>query len=324
MNDDPTHRLYLDALEEALAETAAGDAPPQAPLRPLTLTAARARRRPAASVSGWTAPFAGRIAAMDALLGEAGEDDWGRETVEGWTLQELLAHLAAKDGLVALSAGAPVLGPPVIADEALARTAELQEYERRRVPEQTRRDWRAQADALCRHLAPLPPETPMTVSGFTMPVADHLLARMLETWIHTADAAGAAGVRLPDPVPGHIEPTADLCVRLMPLTMLMRGHAVAEGRAVRLVLTGHGGGSWHVPLHPGGRAVREGGPAGAAATGRDTRGGGPADATVTCDVIEFCFLVGGRGEPARFAAGVEGDAGLARDLLHAAPALSGP
>ncbi|MBG0832783.1 maleylpyruvate isomerase family mycothiol-dependent enzyme [Planomonospora sp. ID67723] len=307
MNNDPTRRLYLDALAESLEEIAVEA--PKASLRPLTLTAARVRRRPAASVSGWTAPFAGRIAAMDALLGEVGEQDWGRETVEGWTLQELLAHLAAKDGLVALSVGAPVLGPPVTVDEALARTAELQEYERRRVPEQTRRDWRAQADALCRHLAPLAPGAPVEVSGFTLPARDHLLARALETWIHTSDAAGVAGLRVPDPVPEHITATADLCVRLMPLTMLASGHEVPEGRAVRLVLTGPGGGRWHVPLHPGGRAAR---------------GDGPADATVTCDVVEFCFLVGGRAAPAGLAAEVEGDPGLARDLLHAAPALSGP
>ncbi|GGS97233.1 hypothetical protein GCM10010156_64320 [Planobispora rosea] len=312
MNDDPTPRLYLDALEET-AET------PRTSLRPLLLTAARARRRPAAAVSGWTAPYAGRIAAMDALLGQVGEDDWHKETVEGWTLQELLAHLAAKDGLVALAVGAPVLGPPVTVDEALARTAELQEHERRRAPGQTRRDWRTQADALCRHLAALPPDTPASVGGFPMPAVDHILARALETWLHTADAAGAVGVTLPQPVPEHITPTADLCARLMPLTMRVSGHTVAEGRAVRLVLTGPGGGRWHVPLHRHGKAVREGDVnAGAGA------GGAPADATITCDVAEFCFLVGGRGEADTFAAEVEGDSGLARDLLRAAPALSGP
>ncbi|GIH94058.1 maleylpyruvate isomerase family mycothiol-dependent enzyme [Planobispora siamensis] len=302
MNDDPTRRLYLDALME-------GTEPPETSLRPLVLTAARARRRPAAATSGWTAPFAGRIAAMDAVLGEATDQDWGRQVVEGWTLQELLAHLAAKDGLVSLSVDAPVLGPPVTVNEGLARTAELQEYERRRAPDQTRRDWRTQADALCRHLASVAPDTPSETGGFTMPVVDHLLARGLETWIHTADAAGVLGVSLPHPVPGHVEVTADLCARLMPLAMRLSGHRVPEGRAVRLALTGPGGGLWHVPLHLGGRAVR---------------GDGPAEATVTCDVVEFCFLVGGRGDPGGFAAGVEGDAGLARELLHAAPALSGP
>ncbi|GIH78804.1 maleylpyruvate isomerase family mycothiol-dependent enzyme [Planobispora longispora] len=322
MNDDPARRLYLDALTEA-AEV------PRTSLRPLLFTAARARRRPAVAASGWTAPYAGRIAAMDALLAEVDEDDWHKETVEGWTLQELLAHLAAKDGLVALAVGAPVLGPPVTVDEALARTAQLQEYERRREPGQTRRDWRAQADALCRHLAALPPDTPADVSGFPMAAADHLLGRALETWLHTADAAGVVGIAVPDPVPEHIAPTADLCVRVMPVTMRVSGHAVPEGRAVRLVLTGPGGGRWHVPLHPGGRAVREDGAAGGtgldgASAGGIGTDGASADATITCDVVEFCFLVGGRGEPATFAAEVEGDSALARDLLHAAPALSGP
>nr|BFE82240.1 hypothetical protein GCM10020093_048410 [Planobispora longispora] len=265
---------------------------------------------------------------MDALLAEVDEDDWHKETVEGWTLQELLAHLAAKDGLVALAVGAPVLGPPVTVDEALARTAQLQEYERRREPGQTRRDWRAQADALCRHLAALPPDTPADVSGFPMAAADHLLGRALETWLHTADAAGVVGIAVPDPVPEHIAPTADLCVRVMPVTMRVSGHAVPEGRAVRLVLTGPGGGRWHVPLHPGGRAVREdgaaGGPGWTAPRPGDRDGrrlGRRHDHLRRGRVL---LPGGGRGEPATFAAEVEGDSALARDLLHAAPALSGP
>ncbi|WP_425569014.1 maleylpyruvate isomerase N-terminal domain-containing protein [Nonomuraea salmonea] len=97
---------------------------------------------------------------MDALLASAVDDDWSRVIVEGWTLQELVAHLAAKDGLVAASVGAPVLGPPIEAADSLGRTHDVQAYERARSPEQTRRDWRAQADALCRHLAELPPATP--------------------------------------------------------------------------------------------------------------------------------------------------------------------
>jgi uncharacterized protein (TIGR03083 family) len=295
---DPVERLYLDAIME-------DPAVPARSLRPQLLAGARARRRPAAPTALWAQPYAGRVAAMDALLASAVDDDWSRVIVEGWTLQELVAHLAAKDGLLASSVGAPVLGPPLGATDSLGRTADVQAYERARSPEQTRRDWRAQADALCRHLADLEPTTSATLDGMDAVVSDHILARCLETWVHTDDAARTAGIRLPDPVPEHVHPTADLCARLLPWTMLLSG-TDGTGRTLGLTLTGAGGGDWQVPL-------------GVA----DTRPGTP-EAHITADVKTFCFLLGGRGDPADFPAEVAGDLGLARDVLIAAPALSGP
>ncbi|MET8868495.1 maleylpyruvate isomerase family mycothiol-dependent enzyme [Nonomuraea sp. NPDC004580] len=295
---DPVERLYLDAMME-------DPAVPAHSLRPQLLAGARARRRPAAPTAGWAQPYAARVAAMDALLASAVDDDWSRVIVEGWTLQELVAHLAAKDGLVAASVGAPVLGPPIEAADSLGRTHDVQAYERARSPEQTRRDWRAQADALCRHLAELPPTTPATLDGMEIAVRDHVLARGLETWIHTADAARTARVRLPDPLPEHIHPTADLCARLLPWTMLLSG-LDGSGRTLLLTLTGPGGGEWRVAL-----GVEDAGP-------------GEPDAHITADVVAFCFLLGGRGDPADFPADLEGDLSLARDVLTTAPALSGP
>ncbi|MGW2153489.1 maleylpyruvate isomerase family mycothiol-dependent enzyme [Nonomuraea sp. NPDC001699] len=295
---DPVERLFLDALME-------DPAVPVGSLRPQLLAGARARRRPAAPTAGWARPYAGRVAAMDALLASAVDDDWSRVIVEGWTLQELVAHLAAKDGLLAASVGAPVLGPPPAASDAAGRTADVQAYERARSPEQTRRDWRAQADALCRHLDGLDPARPATVDGMEAAVRDHVLARSLETWVHTADAATTAGIRLPDPVPEHIRPTADLCARLLPWTMLLSG-LDGSGRTLLLTLTGAGGGEWRIPLGVS-----------------DTAPGTP-DAHVTADVVAFCFLLGGRGEPDTFPAELTGDLALARDVLTTAPALSGP
>ncbi|MGA4993412.1 maleylpyruvate isomerase family mycothiol-dependent enzyme [Nonomuraea bangladeshensis] len=295
---DPVERLYLDALMEEPAV-------PAHSLRPQLLAGARARRRPAAATASWAAPYAGRVAAMDALLATAGDDDWARVVVEGWTLQELVAHLAAKDGLLAASVGAPVLGPPLRALDAMGRTGDVQAYERARSPEQTRRDWRAQADALCRHLAGLPETAPATLDGLEVPVRDHVLGRGLETWIHADDAARAAGVRLPDPIPEHIRPTADLCARLLPWTMLFAG-LDGSGRTLRLTLTGAGGGEWLLPL-----GVEETTP-------------GEPDAHLTADVRAFCFLLGGRGDPATFPATVTGDRALAADVLRTAPTLSGP
>jgi uncharacterized protein (TIGR03083 family) len=305
---EPVERLYLDALMDYPAV-------PERSLRPQLLAGARAKRRPAESTAPWAEPYAGRVAAMDALLTSAVDDDWSRVIVEGWTLQELVAHLAAKDGLLAASVGAPVLGPPITAADATGRTSDVQEYERARSPEQTRRDWRAQADALCRHVATLDPTTVAHVDGLDAPVVDHVLGRTLETWVHADDAARTAELRLPHPIAGHIHPTADLCARLLPWTMLFSG-LDGSGRTLLLTLTGSGGGRWHVPL-----GVTDEG----FATGvNPVAGEVTADASITADVVEFCFLLGGRGDPETFPAGREGDLALVRDVLSTAPALSGP
>ncbi|MFI0418408.1 maleylpyruvate isomerase family mycothiol-dependent enzyme [Spongiactinospora sp. 9N601] len=295
--DGATERLYLDALD-TLSDTV------RVPARPGLLAAARTRRRPMPPVPAWAEPYAARVAAMDALLASADPADWDTVVVEGWNMQELVAHLAAKDGLLAAAVGAPVGGPPVTADDADGRTAEVQEHQRGRPPELTRADWRAQADALCGRLGAMGDGDIVDQGGFTAPAADHVLARMLETWIHTDDAAKAIGLALPLPLPAHIRPAADLCVRLLPLTMLVSGRD-GSGRAAHVTLTGEGGGEWDVALGLGETV---------AAT----------QVRITCDVVEFCFLLSGRGRPEEFAAEIEGDRDLGREILLSAPALSGP
>ncbi|GII83454.1 TIGR03084 family protein [Sphaerisporangium siamense] len=298
---DPLTRLSLDVL----AETAA---PPPGAVDRL-LSAARSARRPVAA-AGFTAPFAGRVAAMDALLASATRADWSQKIVEGWTLQELVAHLAATDSLVACAIDAPVAGPPLTANDVLGRTADMIAYTGGRTPQETRAEWRAQAEAIRARAAEMDPGTPITPGGMSFALSDHLLARMLETWLHTVDAAAVLGVSLPLPVAAHIHPTADFCARLIPWTMLLSGVDGGGARAVRLTLTGPGGGVWHVPLDVQVVARPD--------------DGAPAEVEIACDVVDFCFLLGGRRAPDEFPATITGDAGLARDVLHCAPVLSGP
>ncbi|MFI0446754.1 maleylpyruvate isomerase family mycothiol-dependent enzyme [Actinomadura sp. 6N118] len=301
---NPVERLYLDALEEGVERD-------ERPSSGLLLTTARARRRPAATTVPWAAPYAGRVAAMDAVLASASAGDWAQQVVEGWTLQQLVAHLTAKDGLVAADVGAPVLGPPIGTRDPLGRTAEVQAAEEGRSPEETRETWRAQADALCARLADVDPATPAAPDGLAIPVRDAIIARSLETWVHADDAARTSALRLPPPVAGHLHPMAGFCTRLLPWTMIATGSDGA-GSTVRVTLTGPGGGTWLVPLDvndPGG--VREGGE-------------GDAGAHIVTDVVAFCFLLGGRGAPESLPAEIEGDRDLARRVLEAAPAFSGP
>ncbi|WP_066364267.1 maleylpyruvate isomerase N-terminal domain-containing protein [Herbidospora mongoliensis] len=291
-------RLYLDLLDEAPIAPPSGG-------RAHLLTTAAGRRRPAASCVSWARPYAGRIAALDAVFASA--TAWDVPIVEGWNLQELLTHLMAKDGLLAAAVGAPVHGPPIAEDEAMARTRDLQHHERSRSLLETRQSWRDQADTLCHALSTADPTRMISPGGLPLPIGDQILGRALETWIHTHDTAVSEGLTLPHPVPDELHAMADLCARLLPLTAMLSGLHLGD-RAIRLTLTGDGGGDWHIPLtlgHPG--SVYE---------------GQEVALSIRADAVEFCFVLGGRGADRTWEA--EGDLALAADLRAAAPALSGP
>ncbi|XVV13114.1 maleylpyruvate isomerase family mycothiol-dependent enzyme [Actinoplanes sp. CA-131856] len=282
---------------EVVAGLAGSDRRPPAGSLARTRSAARRRRPPATAAPAYAAPFAAQVAALDLLLSDLTAADWARTAAYGeLSVHDLVAHLAATDGLIAGVIGLPV---EPLGDDPATRTAAVVRRERRRTAEQTRRWWRAQADAMCRSVPANPPLSVATTAlGAPLCLPDALTARSYETWIHREDIAVATGRRTPPPLPGHVRPMAELAVRFLPRVVSRRG------RHVRLELTGDGGGTWTVPLGP--------------STGAVSR---PA-AVVTLDVVEFCRLAGDRRDPGHVAAEVGGDTTLARDFLAAVPALA--
>jgi len=71
-----------------------------------------------------------------------------------------------------------------------------------------------------------------------------------------------------------------------------------------VVLTGAGGGTWHLPLDPTHDAA------------------GAPDVTVTASALDWCRFAGERVDPADLVVTIEGDRDLAEDLLAAAPAFA--
>jgi hypothetical protein len=158
----------------------------------------------------------------------------------------------------------------------------------------------------------------VNVGGDRLTVADHVVVRAFETWIHARDIAGLAGVPVPAPSGRHLRPMAELAARVLDylLSRSMPGTAGGPG-AVQLTLTGPGGGSW--PVGFGTRA---------AAPASDGPAPGPHSparrAEVVVDAIEFCLLVADRRAPGELEVVITGDDGLAGELLTLAPLLARP
>ena len=271
------------------------------------LAAAQSRRRPATAAPAYAAPYAAQVAALDLLLSDLAPEDWQRTVAHGeLTVRDMLAHLAATDGLVAAGLGLPVQPPVEPGVKLAARTATVLRFERGRPAEQIRRSWRAQADAVCRSLMGHPSPGTETVSlGRPLPLPDALAARAFETWIHREDIAAATRRPAVAPLPEHVHPLADLAARVLP-RVLSRRIAPPHDRYVQLHLTGAGGGTWTVPLDPGMSVAAPVRPA----------------VAVALDVVEFCRLAGDRRDPGRIAVEVRGDATLAREFLAAVPTMA--
>ncbi|MDF5751428.1 maleylpyruvate isomerase N-terminal domain-containing protein [Spongiactinospora sp. TRM90649] len=258
-------------------------------------------RRPASTVPPYAAPYASRVAALDVLLAALPPPAWTATVVHGWTPLQLVGHLMAVDGLLAAAIGAPVTGPPLSADDPEARTDEVLALQASQTRDEALARWREQAAALCERLnsGEVAERDRVTSEGVPMRLRDHITVRAFETWIHSTDIGAAVQEpKLPLPVPDHVHALSGLGCQWLPLAMqIAHGDAVPH-RSVRVTLTGDGGGTRLIHLGPE-----------------------PVEpcADVEMDVIDFCFLFGDRLPPEEIEATVSGDAGLARDLIAAAP-----
>lgn len=280
-------------------------APPPPGLRAKVLAAAFARRPPVA-LPPLVVPYAAEVGKLDELLGALSTAQWAATTpVKGWTVHELVAHIAALDGLLAAQLNLPIAFPHARGTLREASAA-AQEQARSQTPDATRAAWRAQADRIVDRVRELGVEVgDQTVeeAGLAWPLDLQLLARAFETWIHADDIRKTIGAAPQPPPPEQLNLLAGGVVRLLPGALAESGRA-HPGRSARLVLDGDGGGEWALPMGLGR-------PDGVASPG----------VTVRLDLMEFCYLVGGRRNPALVEYEAVGDRRLADDLIAAAAAF---
>lgn len=288
-------------------------------------------RRPArVPVPEWAGPFDAETARLDALLRDLDPGDWNRRVRLRWhygtrvaTVTEVIEHLTAVDGLVAVALG--MTEPLGTGDEAPRDPEERTEaYWRRfggRSATDVREAWRDQGRSLVRAVSFAGRSAgglDVGYGGAAMPLRDAFLDRAFECWIHAGDIAEAVDYPYDPPAPGHLNHMIDLAARMLPGALaglrragraLSAGRLVAAGapgRSLHLEVEGDGGGDWHIPL--------------------DSPVAGVSDtenvAHVALEGVEFCQLAAGHREPENLAAGQEGDLGAIHDVLAATASMS--
>ncbi|MFF7452798.1 zf-HC2 domain-containing protein [Kitasatospora sp. NPDC008115] len=351
------------SVEEPLDQPAA--------LRQQVLDWCLARRPAELPVPAWGVPYAAETAKLDALLRDLGPEEWQEVAELPWhggteylRPAEVLCHLAAVDGYLAVALGLPdpVPGGPghegagpgrtgpaverrVPPQEAVLpplprvppqagrrwaqitdRTARLTAEQAGQPPQRIRARWRRHCHELVRSAALAPQgNTPVDFGFATVPLRDAFVDRAFECYVHGEDVARAVAYPYDPPAPQHLRQMIDLAVRMLPL-------ALAGQRAARPELTG-------APL---GAAVRaDGGRAGrrirlvidGPASGEwliplDGPDAGPPVgepvAAMVLDGLEFCQLAAAHRDPDRLPVGEHGDRAAIREVLHAAPLLSRP
>jgi hypothetical protein len=273
------------------------DVAPPPELRQSVLTAAVSRRRPASSsITMVTRPYGVQVAVLDELLGELSAPEWDAPVERHDTVRGLLTHLTANDAAVA---GAVGVGTEVTGTG----------------PRSSHARWRRQATSLLERLSGSEDDLlglRVSLAG-TRPMSgslrDAMVQRAFETWTHVDDIRAALhhlGRRPTGPPPEpHVRLIADFGLSMLGVAMKALG-TDRPGVSAHVVLTGHGGGEWTVPLSPD-----------LPLDGRR----GEVGVELSADAVDFCRLLAGRNDAATFSHTAQGDPMLVREILRAAATL---
>jgi uncharacterized protein (TIGR03083 family) len=222
-------------------------------------------------------------------------------TTNGLSARDLVVHVAAQESLLAQAVGRTPF-PDVVETDIEARTEALVAYFSDRRLDDALDVWRASVEANCSWAREAGGGT-ANWRGLDLDRDDAIIVRAFETWIHTDDLRRVVGLGGLPPDAPHLSLMSDLAGRTLSMALLLVDRA-RPGKTARLVLTGDGGGEWLVAMDGSGS------------------GSGDPDVTLSAEVVDWCMLVGDRVSPATIDYTVDGDRGLADDLLAAAPALA--
>jgi uncharacterized protein (TIGR03083 family) len=264
-------------------------------------THARAAGQPVPEVPAISPVEAYRRAAgaLDLTLGTLGEDDWRRPAIRDLDVQGLVGHLTGVEEDVRRA----IEGDPAVADAGhVESTQPAAERQAGRTQAQTLGEWRdatSQTVALLAGIEDL--DRAIALHGMRLPLGSLMLVRAFELWVHENDVRLSARQPASAPDPPSLRLMTTLAARLLPGAARRCGLPAAA--RLRLVLTGHGGGTWDLVLGEDGA-------------------GEPPRLSIVADAVGFCRLAANRIRPADLGAHVTGSAELAAGVLAATAALA--
>jgi uncharacterized protein (TIGR03083 family) len=325
--DDIAARLdsSVDAvrLEHDLRSAAGGfaaavvhDVAPAAALRRRVFAEARRRRAPATVLVGASPIDVHRVELARAilLLRDLTLDDWSRPVdppeFAGWTVHDVVVHLAANETLLASQLGVPVPGIPETSTDNDGRTAQARVRHAGRPPAYAVAELEAAAEATdaevtIRGEARL--KEPIDWWGGRAPTMVAVLVRAFETWTHADDIRRAVGAGMVVPPPASLLTMVHTACGFVPTMLAARG-VDHSGRLVRFRFTDLDGAAWDVDL--------------GAVGGVRPAGDEPVDAEIVTEAVTACRVISARLDPHQLACDVAGDQRLASDVINALPALA--
>ncbi len=285
--------------------------PPPSALRSRVMSralAARASGRPAerAAIDGVEA-LGRAVTTLDQLVSNLEGGDWERAIgfYEDWTVRDLLAHLAVVDDYMVATLGLRVGADPADpeADHVEMCRPSIAELRSRPVADTIAR-WRESSSVLLSRLQALTAggadlSLRFRFHGVESSLRSLLVVRTFELWTHAEDIRAAVDRPAESPDEPSLDLMTTLAVKTIPLGLLV-GEADDAGRSARVVLTGPGGGTWHLSL------------------GLDGAAPGDPDVTIVADAVAFCRLASKRLPAASLGAHVSGDPDLGQRVLVAA------
>ena len=282
----------------------------RSPSGPSAHRSARSRRFPPTRPTAGPSPRSGvDPVARDRfweLLVDLSPADWDAPTIEGWTVKGLVTHLVAVEEYFGRQLGLwPLEIDDALEADHLGMTREFVAAWSERTAAQVLARWQELTGAITAHLAGLDRAAgrqPFHFHFLDTSLSTVLITRVFEVWTHDEDIRRATGRAACAPDAARLRRMSRIAVPSIPLGLAMAG-APAPGRTARIVLTGHGGGTWDQALGWGETA-------------------GVPDATVVLDVVDYCRLAARRLKPVEIAVSVEGDEDLARQILAGAGVFS--
>jgi uncharacterized protein (TIGR03083 family) len=227
--------------------------------------------------------------------------------LQGWTVHQLVAHLASNESLLArlLDIAEPLA--PERDNDNEPRTAEVQARHRSMSPAETLAEYEAFVAAVdARVTAMSHDELEQNIPwwGLPMRISSALIVRALETWTHCDDIRRALSLPPIRPAAPDLAAMSARSAEWVPIMLASDDDPVTPGLAT-LVLTGPGGGVHTVQL-------------GSEAAAADSR----PQFSLTLDVVDYCRAIARRIDPADLPHIASGDVVLAERLVSALPALS--